>query len=123
MSSITIHIDKKAVRAIEEQANRALTLTAHVLQDEIREEMIVPRDTGHLQNEAFFVDSTEESRGRVRLVFSTPYARRLYYHPEYNFRRDKNPNAQGLWLRPWQRGGIYQNRPQEIFEAILQKGL
>ena len=34
--------------------------------------------------------------GEIR--YRTPYARRLYYHPEYNFAKDKNPEAGGYWF-------------------------
>ena len=32
-----------------------------------------------------------------KLVWQTPYARRLFYNPQYNFSKDANPNARGLW--------------------------
>lgn len=116
-------IDDKALNKLEEKALKALALTGEVLIDEIREEQIVPRDTGALQNEKFFLDKSRLSKGIVSLVFEGPYARRLYYHPEYNFRTDKNPNAQAYWLTPWMPGGKYQNRPAEIFAALLKKEL
>lgn len=31
--------------------------------------------------------------GSGELRYRTPYARRLYYHPEYNFSQEKNPEA------------------------------
>lgn len=31
--------------------------------------------------------------GSGELRYRTPYARRLYYHPEYNFSTEKNPEA------------------------------
>lgn len=36
--------------------------------------------------------------GRGEVIWQTPYARRLYYNPQYNFSKDKNPNARGLWF-------------------------
>ncbi|PAD67028.1 minor capsid protein [Bacillus sp. 7586-K] len=36
--------------------------------------------------------------GQGHIEWNTPYARRLYYNPQYNFSKDKNPNAQGLWF-------------------------
>lgn len=36
--------------------------------------------------------------GEGHIGWQTPYARRLYYNPQYNFSTDKNPNAQGLWF-------------------------
>lgn len=32
------------------------------------------------------------------LMWDMPYARRLYYNPQYNFSTDRNPNARGLWF-------------------------
>ena len=51
-------------------------------------------------------DTTELIRSSLRasqvgnglLIWDTPYARRLYYNPQYNFSKDKNPNAGGLWF-------------------------
>ena len=123
MSDVKVILDTSALAKIDKQIERALALTGKTLQDDIRQEMIVPRDTGNLQGEAFYVDDKKAGKGIVSLRFSTPYARRLYYHPEYNFRTDENPNAQGLWLRPWLNGGKYQKRPQQIFEELLKKGL
>lgn len=37
----------------------------------------------------------------ARIVFDTPYARRLYWHPEYDFRQDKNQYAGGLWMQTY----------------------
>lgn len=56
---------------------------------------------GTLQNESTFVDNSDNSNGRVSIISSTPYARRLYFHPEYHFDKEENPNAQGRWYEPW----------------------
>lgn len=109
------------LKELEPAALRAVALTAEVLVDEIRQEQIVPRDTGALQNEKFYVDRSTLNQGYVSLVFEGPYARRLYFHPEYNFQRDKNPKAQAYWLTPWLPGGMYEKRPAEIFAALLEK--
>jgi hypothetical protein len=51
--------------------------------------------------------------------FSTPYARRLYFHPEYNFSTKENPHAKGMWMEDWIKGGKDEDRLAEIFEGIL----
>ena len=56
---------------------------------------------GTLQNESTFVDYSNSSKGTVTLVSSTPYARRLYYHPEYNFNISENKNAKGKGYEDW----------------------
>ena len=79
----------------------ALEKTAEALHTEVVQAQVMPRDTGHLQNESTFVDYSQSKSGIVSLVSQTPYARRLYFHPEYNFQTKENPNAQGRWLEPW----------------------
>lgn len=36
--------------------------------------------------------------GQGFIKWQTPYARRLYYNPQYNFSTDRNPLAGGLWF-------------------------
>lgn len=79
----------------------ALEQTAEALHTEVVQAQVVPFDTGNLQNESTFVDYSESSNGKVSLVHSTPYARRLYFHPEYHFSKEENPNAKGKWLEDW----------------------
>lgn len=82
----------------------ALEKTAEALHTDVVQAQVMPRDSGHLQNESTFVDYSQSKSGTVTLVSQTPYARRLYFHPEYNFRKVENPNAQGKWLEPWING-------------------
>ena len=120
-SDVKITINSGKVKALEEEMNRALAIAMGVLQDRIREAQVIPRDTGALQGEKFYLDDSQASNGIVRLVHEGPYARRLYYHPEYNFRTDKNPFAQGLWFSLWEEGGVYQNEPTEFYERTLRQ--
>jgi hypothetical protein len=53
----------------------------------------VPEDSGDLQDSGLM----HSKIGDGELRWKTPYSRRLYYNPQYNFSRDKNPNARGLW--------------------------
>lgn len=101
-SKVTINIQK--IRQLTRAQVTALEQTAEALHTEVVQAQVVPRDTGNLQNESTFVDYSESSQGRVSLVSSTPYARRLYYHPEYNFKKDENPNAKAHWYDDWIEG-------------------
>ena len=123
--------DEKGLKHIDKALERALKESAYVLQDDIREEQVIPRMDGTLSGEAFVVDTKDARKGRVRFSFDTPYARRLYFHPEYHFHKepwqskdgrnhDGNPNAQGMWMRHWFAGGKYQKRPSEILAKILK---
>lgn len=112
-------LNKREVDKLTDEIIDALVITAGLLQDRIREAQVIPRDTGLLQGEKFYIDDSRRNEGHVALVNRGPYARRLYYHPEYNFRQDKNEFAQGLWFTLWQDGGVYENEPREIFEKVL----
>lgn len=116
-----IKYDKKSLKQLDAKKAMALEATGHDIRDEVREAWVVPRDTGTLQDEAFTIDARNASNGVVTLNFDTPYARRLYFHPEYNFRKDKNPNAQGLWMRHWQKGGMYEDHASKIMAKILKR--
>lgn len=54
----------------------------------------IPKETGELEKSGV----RHSQIGKGRIVWDTPYARRLYYNPQYNFSTDTNPNAQGLWF-------------------------
>ena len=36
--------------------------------------------------------------GEGEVVYDTPYARRMYYNPQYHFRKDVNPMAGAYWF-------------------------
>lgn len=83
-------LDAAQKQAFEQTADATLT--------ELRDRQVMPFDTGNLQNDSTFVDLSQANSGTVSIVSSTPYARRLYFHPEYNFRRGNNAKAGGKWF-------------------------
>lgn len=60
---------------------------------------------GNLQNGIInagtFVDDSKKRQNKAKIVSDTPYARRLYFHPEFNFSKVENPNAGGMWFEPY----------------------
>ena len=79
----TVKLNWPRIRQLSEAAVTALEQTADALfRTEIVQAQVMPFDTGHLEEDATFVDYSESANGRVSIVSSTPYARRLYYHPE-----------------------------------------
>lgn len=97
----------------------AMEQTAEAVRTDLRNSQTLPRDTGQL-TEQTFVDRSKSAQGTVSVVSNTPYARRLYYHPEYQFRRDKNRFAGGLWFRPYMSKGTKKNFVKETFEKRLK---
>ena len=93
----TVKLNMAKIHKLTQASVTALERTAEALHTEVVQAQVMPFETGHLQEDATFVDYSESSQGKVSLVTSTPYARRLYYHPEYNFQTDENPFAGGEW--------------------------
>lgn len=112
---------KSKIKKLDKAQIVALEKTAEALHTEVVQAQVVPRETGALQNEQFFVDNTQSSRGTVSLVHSTPYARRLYFHPEYHFNKDENPNAKGKWFEDWMPDGSKADHVNKIFVKNYEK--
>lgn len=99
----------------------ALEQTAEALHTEVVQAQVFPRDTGNLQNESTFVDYSNSSKGKVSIVSNTPYARRLYFHPEYHFQKGENPNARGKWYADWIPGGSQADFAAKAFKNIYRR--
>ena len=98
---VTVRLNHVNIALINKELDRTLIETADATKSDLIDSQTMPFDTGALQNRSTFVDKSNVSKGIVSIVSDTPYARRLYYHPEYNFQTDKNPNAGGLWFHPY----------------------
>lgn len=99
-------------------AQSALFQTAEALHTEVVQAQVMPFDTGTMQNTATSVQKIDKDH--VQLQTITPYATRLYYHPEYNFNKRNNPKAQGRWLDRWITGSK-KNWCNKTFEKIFRK--
>lgn len=97
---IDIKLNQANINKIRQGMVKALPLTMEAMKTEIMTMQVVPKEVGDLEESAV----VGVNNGIGFISYNTPYARRLYYHPEYNFRTDKNPNAQGRWLDPFIHG-------------------
>lgn len=118
-SRITLNMAR--INQLERAKVRALEQTAEAIHTDLVQSQTMPFATGNLQNESTFVDTSNSSRGSVQIVSSTPYARRLYFHPEYKFRTDENPNAGGEWFEPYLAGGSKQSFAKEKFKEQYKR--
>jgi hypothetical protein len=116
-----IDINKAAVSLVGKQVNTALEQTAEWIIRDVRKAQTVPRKTGILQGEAVHVAAS--ALGNVEIIQSTPYARRLYYHPEYNFNKELNPNAGALWWEPYITGEKNKEVERQFLIACRRNGL
>lgn len=120
LMDISINLDYAKIMQIEQAAkDSAVKALEAVRTDLISSSGTMPYDTGDMQNNQTFVESTET--GAV-LVTGSPQARRLYYHPEYNFQRNKNKNAGAGWLEPYLTGDK-KDFVKDKFIDILNKKL
>lgn len=118
--SSTIRLNEARLRELTRQQYISLAQTADALLTDIRDEQLMPFNTGNLQNDSTFVDDSQREQGRVSIVSSTPYARRLYFHPEYNYRTTNNSNAGGKWFEPYISGNK-SNFAKDTFVRLFQR--
>ena len=132
--SSKVTINQSFIKRLDKAAELAIAKTAETIHGEIDQAQVVPRAEGTLSGENFFVDYSEVNKGTARLVNQSVYARRLYYHPEYNFHQqpweevvkgkvkkyEGNPNAKGKWYEDWLPGGAKEKQVVEIFEKFYK---
>lgn len=99
MASVKVNVkmNDKMILLMSKAQKQAAVMTMEALKRDIEKAEIVPRDIGTLE-ESVTANTGFINKGTVKLEYNTPYARRLYYHPEYNFQTEENANAQGKWL-------------------------
>ena len=128
----TVKLNMPMVGRLTAAAQVSLAQTAEAIHTNVVQCQVMPRDTGALQNESTFVYTQDIANGKVELVSSTPYARRLYYHPEYNFHRtpwtdekgkrhEGNANAKGRWLDDYLKDGRKKNFAPDTFAKLYRK--
>lgn len=115
-----VRLNIPQINRLERAQVVALEQTAEALHAEVTQAQVFPRDTGHLQDESTYVDYSKSDEGKVTIVSSTPYARRLYFHPEYDFQK-KNPHAKGRWYEDWLPGGKYADFCTQAFTEIYRR--
>lgn len=116
-----IKLNLPVLKQLDTAQQTALRNTTDALLRQIKNSQVMPFDTGNLQNESTFADYSNLANGETKIVSSTPYARRLYFHPEYNFSREKNIAAGGKWIAPWIKGGARQNFCQKTFARFYKQ--
>jgi hypothetical protein len=110
------------INRIEADIRKALIKTADAVKTDLQQSQTMPFDSGQLQNRSTFVDDSEVDSGKVFVVSDTPYARRLYFHPEYKFSTRDNPNAGGAWFEPYI-SGAKKDYAKKVFAVFMQKSL
>ncbi len=115
-------LNHAALAALHGQAVRAALLAMEAVKTDLVSSRTVPFDTGAMQGTLH----TEqfEADGGLHTILQTdgPQARRLYFHPEYNFQQGKNPNAGAAWYAPYEKGGAKEGLLPDTFAALMKGG-
>lgn len=119
--NVKIKLDATAIRKLQDATVKAAEMTMESLYSDVVAAQVMPFDLGDMQNNQTFTVVEEKADGFItRLVTGSPQARRLYYHPEYDFQTVNNPNAKGLWLEDWI-DGDKSDFVQQTFKDIYKK--
>ena len=117
--SLVIKPNPKLYSEITAKTKRALIMTGEWVVADIKEAQVIPKMRGTLEKTLEPLDVSEIESMRIKIHSNTPYAVRLYNHPEYHFHREPwsithrdgrvesfegNPNARAEWFQPWLKG-------------------
>ena len=130
--NVKVSLNHKNIAYVKKIAIQSLVETADALKSDVQQSQTMPfgNDTteyakkihykaGALQDRSTFVDDSKKNSGKVSIVSDTPYARRLYFHPEYNFYTGHNSKAGGEWFDPYINGNK-KNFAQKTFARIMK---
>lgn len=124
MPRAELKLNLSALDGLRREAMVAALETVSALRGEVVTAQVMPFDNGDMQNKHTSVEQRIEGDDiHTALLTDTPYARKMYYHPEYNFQTVNNPNAQGLWLSPWLPGGANESFLLDTYHLKLRARL
>lgn len=118
---VTSKVNRKHLNDMQIVFQNAQIKTVDALKADLQKSRTLPHgDTGELER-SIETDKDYVKAGIVRIAHEgLAYLRRLYFHPEYNFRKDKNPDAGGLWFEPYLKGSK-KEMPQKLFNKFVKK--
>lgn len=117
---VTTTMNAAALATVIKAQSVSLAQTGQQLLNDLRNEQTMPFDTGDMQNNQTYLDDSKASQGQVSVITDAPQARRLYFHPEYDFQRGKNPNAGAGWFDPYI-DGDKKNAVKNWFRQFMKR--
>lgn len=110
----------KNINRINDIAKLALVDTAEAIKTDLIQSQTMPFDTGTMQNDSTYVDDKRIIKGIARIVSDTPYARKVYFDPEFNIKQVKNPNAKQYWFEDYI-SGEKKSLPLKYYQQMLKR--
>ena len=117
-----LEVNRAALKDIDKQLAIALEQTADQMLTDLITAQLMPFDTGNMQNGQTAVDASNLANKEVTIITSAPQARRLYFHPEYNFKKSQNANAGGRWWDDYI-SGSKKDFAGETFKKLAKRRL
>lgn len=121
---VKIRLDARALNKLDGSVLKAAEMTMEALRTDVLSDQVMPYNAGTMQNDDTFTDVWQDGEtihgALVTGSLGSPQARRLYFHPEYNFQTINNRNAGGEWLEPWINGDK-KDFVKDTFQAIFNK--
>ena len=119
---VSVKMNSHAVSTLIKAQSQALAMTGQQVLNDLRNAQTMPFDTGDMQNNQTFMDDSEVDQGTVSVVTDAPHARQLYFHPEYDFQKGKNPNAGAGWFDPYISGNKQKLVKQWYKQFVRRNG-
>jgi hypothetical protein len=116
LMGVSVELDMQAIGGLIQAALHSAEVAVEQVRADLINAKTMPFDKGNMQNNQTFVAKNDDG---ASLVTGSPQARRLYYHPEYNFQQGKNENAGAYWLEPYltgEKSDLAQNAFAEDFK-------
>lgn len=117
---VTTKMNQAALSTLAKSQRQALEMTGQQVLGDLRDSQTMPFDTGNMQNDQTYMDDSKASQGQVSVVTDAPQARRLYFHPEYNFQTGKNPNAGAGWFDTYI-DGTKASKVKQWFKQFMKR--
>lgn len=121
MAFVDIELDMDALAKISAAARATALETAEAVKTDIIASQTMPFDTGTMQGSLHTEQFEDGEACHTALQTDGPQARRLYFHPEYNFQKVNNPNAGAGWYEPYTEGGSKEDFVQDAFAACMKE--
>jgi hypothetical protein len=112
------NVSRIVINNLDEKYKKKIGLAQYMLDNQVMKDSnyFIPLDSAALRDSTLLASDV----GKGRIVWNTKYARRLYYNPQYNFAKDKNPNARGLWFEAAKT--MNKSKWTELVKNIILKG-
>lgn len=117
---VKVKMNNAALRKLSNAQIQAAEMTAEAVKTDVIAKNVMPFDSGEMQNSHTSIDTSKKNQGNVTISSNTPYARRIYFHPEYNFQTTNNPNAKGRWYDDWI-SGKYKKFAPNAYKQFYKK--